>query len=682
MIQKLPLNSPRWRDLDGVTAEEVQVLLEHMTSTADTGADVDWRQTWTHMTDDLLADGTVYNSAYAVLPHLVEAAAELPPEQSVDFWVDMGFIVTAEDRPPVPADLEPGFSAALQLAERAAARSLLDAGVPAKICGQLALSCVAFAGHRIGAALWNVEPGETYLQLVCPECESDTEILKFFVDPGHPPFGAPELPDPERARQGQHPWGKVADALRAETLGQEWEPFLRVARVVAAAGVPVETPGPAVLCLVAGMVATKGTPHWAGSEWARQLALLAGHFRCWNCEQSWTIADGLVENPDGARPQGAPTPTSTAQPTAVEPAGTAAGETPGAPTRLRQDGNVLLATDGTPWGRMTVFSDSAFSDSAPDSSGAVDSLTLVPLPGGTTLVAGTSAGDRGKVCLWDATDGRLVHGPLAEHPDRVRALTALPLADGRVLLASGGESGSIGLWDAVTGRPVREPVANWLGEVTGMCTATLADGRILLVTATSRGAVRLRDPATGEPVGRLNPSGRPIRSIASVPVAGGHTLIAAADTQGGVHMWDPAVDDPWDPGAAVQLKDRALSDAGHRVAAVAAVPTPGGTLLATADDRGVVMLWDPATGTPVGEGLPPATGTAGPPVMAATTPHDGHTVLVTGTRRGHDLRVWEPATGAVRKISLEVTITCLAAAGSDVIVGHDRGLLGVPLTRQ
>lgn len=68
MIQKLPLNSPRWRDLDGVTAEEVQVLLEHMTSTADTGADVDWRQTWTHMTDDLLADGTVYNSAYAVLP--------------------------------------------------------------------------------------------------------------------------------------------------------------------------------------------------------------------------------------------------------------------------------------------------------------------------------------------------------------------------------------------------------------------------------------------------------------------------------------------------------------------------------------------------------------------------------------------------------------------------------------
>ncbi|WP_328676142.1 WD40 repeat domain-containing protein [Streptomyces sp. NBC_00343] len=665
-----------------MTAEEMQALLEQMASTAVIGADDEWRQTWTYMIDDLMADGTVYDSAYAVLPHLVEAAAELPPEQSVDFWVDMGFIVTAEDRPPVPADLEAGFSAALRLAERAAARSLLDAGAPAKVCGRLALSCVAFAGHHIGAALRCLEPGESYLQLVCPGCGYDTELLTFFVDPVHPPFEAPELPDADhRARQGQHSWGEVADALQGDILGQEWEPFLRVARAVAAAGVPVGTPGPAVLCLVAGMVAAKGTPQWAGSEWARQLALLSDHFRCWNCEQTWTIADGLVENPDGARPQSVPAQASTdatdnsataVRPAAVEPIGEA---TP----RLRQDGNALLTADGTPWGRTTVFS-----DPAPGASGGVDSLTVVSLPDGPTLVAGggVGAGDKGAVCLWDVADGRLVHGPLAGHPDRVRALTALPLAEGGVLLASGGDSGAIGLWDAVTGRPVREPVANWLGEVTGMCTAPLADGRTLLVTATSRGAVRLRDPDTGEPVGRLNPSGRPIRSLAAVPVTGGRTMIAAADTQGGVHMWDPAVDDPWDPGAAVQLKDRALSDGGHRVAAVSAVPTPDGTLLATADDRGVVMLWDPSTGTAVGEGLPPATGTAGLPVMAATTPHDGRTVLVTGTKRRHDLRVWEPATGTVRQISLDVAITCLAATGSDVIVGHDRGVVGVPLTRR
>ncbi|WP_416962858.1 hypothetical protein [Streptomyces sp. Agncl-13] len=46
------------------------------------------------------------------------------------------------------------------------------------------------------------------------------------------------------------------------------------------------------------------------------------------------------------------------------------------------------------------------------------------------------------------------------------------------------------------------------------------------------------------------------------------------------------------------------------------------------------------------------------------------------------LRVWDPATGAVREISLDVAVTCLAAAGSDVVVGHDRGVLGLPLTRR
>ncbi|MGQ4434428.1 MULTISPECIES: WD40 repeat domain-containing protein [unclassified Streptomyces] len=654
MNSDLPLNSPRWRDLEGATAEEVQVLL-------------------TNMTDDLLADGTASDSAYAELPHLVEAAAALPPDQSVDFWVDLGFIVTAEDRAPVPADLEAGFSAALRLAEQAAARSFLAAGAPAKVCGQLALSCVAFAGHHIGEALRDVEPGESYLQLVCPGCGYDTEILTFFVDPVHPPFAAPELADPaEHARQGQHPWSEVADTLRGDTLGEEWEPFLRVAREVAAAGVPVETPGPAVLCLVAGMVAAKGTPHWAGVEWARQLALLTGHFSCWNCEQTWTIADGLVENPEGARPQSDPAPASAPQPTAGEPAGEPAGEAPGATAGPRQDGNALVAADGTPWGRMT-----AFSEAVPGSFGAMDALTVVSRSGGTTLVAG--AGDEGGVCLWDVADGRLVHGPLSGHADHVRSLTALPLADDRVLLASGGDSGSIGLWDAVTGRPVLEPVANWLGEVTGMCGASLADGRSLLVTATSRGAVRLRDPATGESVGRLNPSGRPIRAITAVPTSGGGTLVAAVDTQGGVHMWDPAVDDPWDPGAAVQLKERALSDAGHRVAAVVTLPTVGGNLLATADDRGTVMLWDPATGAPVGEGLPPSTGTAGPPVMAATLTDDGRALLVIGSRRGHGLRAWEPATGTLRQVVLDVAVICLAAAGSDVVVGHGSGVFKVPL---
>ncbi|MET7651421.1 hypothetical protein [Streptomyces sp. NPDC005486] len=294
---------------------------------------------------------------------------------------------------------------------------------------------------------------------------------------------------------------------------------------------------------------------------------LTGYFRCWDCERTWTIADGLAENPDGARPQHQLTRVWTdTDESAATVESTAAGRTGEAATRFRRDGNALLADDGTPWGRISVFS-----DSAPGSFGGVNSLTVVSRPGQPTLVAG--AGDRGVVCLWDAADGRLVHGPRPGHPDRVCSMTVVPLPDGRIILASGGDTGTIALWDPVTGRPVREPAGNWPGGVTGMCTATIPDGRTLLVTATPRGAVRLWDPVTGESVGRLNPYGSPIQSIAAIPMSVGHTLIAAADTGGRVHVWDPAVDDPWEEGAAVQLSGRALEDADHRAAAVAAVPT-------------------------------------------------------------------------------------------------------------
>jgi hypothetical protein len=313
MIPKLPLDSPRWRDLDGVTAKEVEALLEQMASTAAIGTSAAWRQTWTYLTDGLIDDGTVSAGAYAALPHIVEAAAALPPEESADFWVDMGFLVTAEDRPPIPTDLQAGFSAALRLAERAATRSLLAAGTPAQVCVHLALSCAAFAGHHTAAALWRlIDPQQNGLLLLCPGCGSDTEIPEFFVDPIRPPFEAPGLPDPAPVRQGEHPWGQIATALREVALGDGWEPFAQVARQVAEAGVHPATPGEAVLCLVAGMVAIEGTPQGAGREWARELMLLTGCFRCWDCERTWTIADGLAENPEGARPQHHPTATWTA----------------------------------------------------------------------------------------------------------------------------------------------------------------------------------------------------------------------------------------------------------------------------------------------------------------------------------------------------------------------------------
>ncbi|MET7981724.1 MULTISPECIES: hypothetical protein [unclassified Streptomyces] len=655
----------------------MQVLLEQLASAAAAGGGDAWRRTWKDLSGGLMDDGVVADGTYAALPHLVEAAAVLPPGRTVDFWVDLGFMVTADYRPPVPAGLEAGFGAALRLAERAATRSLLAAGTPGQVCAQLALSCVALAGHHMGEALWQFpDLQESGLLLSCPECGSDTEMSGLFADPARPPLEAPPLPDPAHVRQEGHPWGEAAEVLREEALGDGWEPFLRVARDVAARGVPPETPGQAVLCLVAGMVAVKGTPQRAAGELARRLMSLTGHFRCWDCERTWTIADGLVEHPDGALSPHRPARVRTdSDGSAAEAQSTAAGRTGPAATRFRREENAVVAADGTPWGRIAVFS-----DSVPGSSEGVDALAVVSRPGLPTLVAG--GGDKGVVCLWDVTHGRLVRDPLPAHPDAVRSMTTLPLPDGRVLLASGGDSGTIAVWNPLTGQPVREPSGAWPGGVTAMCTAVVPGGRTLLVTATPKGAVRMWEPDSGECVGRLNPYGSPIRSVTAVPISADHTLIAASDTAGRVHVWDPAVDDPWERGAAVQLNARALADTGHRAAAVEAVLAPERTMLATADDVGVVLLWDPATGAPVGDGLPSSAGTAGPPLITAATPHGGPTVLVAGTRRGQRLRVWEPETGAVRYIALDVSLTCLATAGAELIVGHDRGVLSLPLTGQ
>ncbi|OIJ64997.1 hypothetical protein WN71_026225 [Streptomyces mangrovisoli] len=663
----------------------MQVLLEQFAAAAALGGGDAWRRNWTDLAGRLVDDGVLADGAYAALPHLVEAAAIQPPEQTVGFWVDLGFMVTAEHRPPVPAGLEAGFGAALRLAERAAVRSLLAARAPGPDCAQLALSCAAFAGHPMGEVLWRFpDDQEGALLLSCPACGSDTEIPKFLAAPAHPPLEIPLLPVAAGARQEGHPWGEAAAALREEALGEEWEPFLRVARDVAVRGVSSDTSGQAVLCLVAAMVAVRGTPEPAARDLARRLMSLTGRFRCWDCERTWTIADGLWENPDATPSPSAPSQACTdseesaaeARPAAAEGPPAAAGRSSRTATRFHQEDSRVVAADGTPWGRIAVFSPPAAGSPA-----GIDALAVVSRPGRPTLVAG--AGDHGVVWLWDVADGRIAQdAPPGQHPDAVRSMTALLLPGGRALVASGGDSGTIAVWDPVTGRPVREPAGDRPDGVIAMCPAVLPDGRTLLVTATPRGAVRMWEPESGECVGRLNPYGSPIRSLTAVPVSAGHTLIAAADTAGRVHVWDPAVDDPWDRGAAVPPDPRALADADHRVAAVEAVPTPDRALLATADGLGAVMLWDPATGASVGDGLPSSTGTAGPPLIAAGTADDGRTILVTGARQGQRLRVWEPQTGTVRHIILDLSLTCLAAAGADLIVGHSRGVLSLPLTRR
>jgi len=93
---------------------------------------------------------------------------------------------------------------------------------------------------------------------------------------------------------------------------------------------------------------------------------------------------------------------------------------------------------------------------------------------------------------------------------------------------------------------------------------------------------------------------------------------------------------------------------------VAAVALPDGrTLLATTSDDETVRLWDPVTGTPVGD---PLTGhTDGVTAVAAVPLPDGRTLLAT-TSDDETVRLWDPIT---------------AAPVGDPLTGHTDGVTAV-----
>jgi WD40 repeat protein len=85
----------------------------------------------------------------------------------------------------------------------------------------------------------------------------------------------------------------------------------------------------------------------------------------------------------------------------------------------------------------------------------------------------------------------------------VRALAAVPLRDGRALLASGGDDGTVRLWDPATGQPAGPPLEGHTGSVRALAAVPLRDGRTVLASGGDDPTVRLWDLANGRLVGRI-----------------------------------------------------------------------------------------------------------------------------------------------------------------------------------
>nr|WP_281245051.1 hypothetical protein [Lentzea albida] len=75
-------------------------------------------------------------------------------------------------------------------------------------------------------------------------------------------------------------------------------------------------------------------------------------------------------------------------------------------------------------------------------------------------------------------------------------VAAVPVPDGRTLLATSGWDQTVRLWDPATGLRVGDRLTGHISWLVSVVSVPLPDGRTLVATASLDGTVRLWDPVT------------------------------------------------------------------------------------------------------------------------------------------------------------------------------------------
>jgi WD40 repeat protein len=222
-------------------------------------------------------------------------------------------------------------------------------------------------------------------------------------------------------------------------------------------------------------------------------------------------------------------------------------------------------------------------------------------------VPGARPSVRGGAVRWARLQPNPLHVTLSGHGGPVRALAAVPLADGRVLLASSGDDRTVRLWNPATGQPVGDPMRGHDGSVLALTPITLADGQVLLASAGDDQTIRLWNPATRLSVGEtFADQAGAVRFLAALRLRDGQVLLAIGGRNGSVRLWDPVtgrlrgrLDRPDTPGWLDRPNTPGRFGGTGPVRSMAAVPSPdGGTVLATCYESlwgggSRVHLWDP-----------------------------------------------------------------------------------------
>lgn len=254
-------------------------------------------------------------------------------------------------------------------------------------------------------------------------------------------------------------------------------------------------------------------------------------------------------------------------------------------------------------------------------------LAAVPLPDGDVLLA---AGDGdGVVCLWEPSTGWL-RTTFKGHFSPVRALDFTVLPDGTPLLAVAGNT--VCLWDIGSGHGT--VLRDHLRAVNAVAFVASPDGAVRLASADTERVI-LRNAITTEYDTELPHENSWLRALTFTTLSDGTPMMAGVIWNSHIRVWDPEIKKPRATFAKHTARAKALAFGG----------LPGGaTVLASAGADHTIRLWDPVM--PHGRSAHQGIATGVNAIASTTLP--GGPVVVAGAGEDGTVRVWEAATGRLR----------------------------------
>ena len=131
---------------------------------------------------------------------------------------------------------------------------------------------------------------------------------------------------------------------------------------------------------------------------------------------------------------------------------------------LLDDGNTVLASDGSSISKWTI--DKGHIESVPfeDDSGNLNKILSVTISPDGQLVA-TATEDQ-TIIIWEAESGKILCGPIEGHTDDIRSLG---FSLDSTMVVSGSDDQKVGIWSVKNEKKVRGPMEGHGGVVRAVC---------------------------------------------------------------------------------------------------------------------------------------------------------------------------------------------------------------------